>query len=193
MRMAALFLLAAHQNHYDNLIPNIPDFLAIVGRQLNGSGVLKGLGIHWPKSQGDPDMAVTGQLAAKLRATEISWDAVIVPAGAAADAAALQAWWINNGLVLVERWEKALKRDEGATHDTVKTGKALSQGELDQVLGSNIYDQAYGLVMELDDYDGALALMNGPGPVPLLMSRAVARYSDKIPKAPSDQHKERAF
>ena len=64
---------------------------------------------------------------------------------------------------------------------------------MDQVLGSNIYDQAYGLVMELDDYDGALALMNGPGPVPLLMSRAVARYSDKIPKAPADQHKERAF
>ena len=47
--------------------------------------------------------------------------------------------------------------------------------------------------MEHDDYDGALALMNGPGPMPLLMSRAEARYSDKIPKAPSDQHKERAF
>jgi hypothetical protein len=42
--------LAAHQNHYDNLVGmNIPDFLAIVGRQLNGSGVLKGLGIHYAK------------------------------------------------------------------------------------------------------------------------------------------------
>ena len=78
------------------------DFLAIDGRQLNGSGVLKGLGIHWPKSQGGPDMAVTGQLVAKLRATEISWDVVTVPVGAPADATVLQARWVDNGLVLVQ-------------------------------------------------------------------------------------------
>jgi len=185
--------IGAHQALFDGLIAlNIPNFMIIAGRYLANAGTLRPLGIHWPKSQGEPDISQVAVVFQKLRNTPILWDGINIPAVVPAGGAEM-AWWTDHGNVLSERWHKALARGEDEANEHTKAGKALDRGERDRLIASNTYTLAYTAAMEHDDYAQVLALMNGPTAEALLLTRAVSRFTSTTPKPLAEDAKGRTL